>query len=154
MEINAAIYAVAKDREMLRQIYQMLIDNTYHGYMPFETMEPCAALPLKRTWYGFAEKAEPTVGPEGWVSYLWECARLLRRDGAVVMEFRSPDHPDDYLEYAYTTAGGEAESGSSPGLIGYARIPGGEDLCLAMEEMFSGRTARERMLAGRRKEMK
>ena len=31
-------------------------------------MEPCAVLPLTKTWYGFAERAEPTDGPEGWLS--------------------------------------------------------------------------------------
>jgi hypothetical protein len=39
-------------------------------------------------------------------------------------------------------------------MIGYSRVPGGEDLCLAMDEMFSERNARDRMFASRRKEKK
>ena len=153
MEINAKVYAVAKDEKLLGQVHEILNGKTYQHYLPAETLEPCAVLPLSQTWYGFTERAEPTNGPEGWLSCLRECAGFLRKDGAVVIEFRSPDHPDSYLEYAYTTSGGNAGSGSRPGLIGYHRA-GCEDLCLAMDEMFSERTAQERMLASRRKEKK
>ncbi len=151
MEINARVYAVAKDGKLLRQVHDILAEKTHQNYLPVETLEPCAVLPLTQTWYGFTERAEPTNGPEGWMSCLRECAGLLKKDGAVVVEFRSPDHPDSYLEYAYTTASGNAGSGSRPGMIGYSRS-GCQDLCLAMDEMFSGRTARDRMFASRRKE--
>ena len=154
MEINARVYAVAKDETLLRQVHQVLRAKTFQDYWVAETLEPCAVLPLAQAWYGFAERAEPTDGPEGWLSCLRECAALLRKDGAVVVEYRSPDHPDSYLEYAYTTSGGSAGCGSRPGMIGYSRVPGGQDLCLAMDEMFSGRTARDRMFASRRKEKK
>ena len=154
MEINAKVYAVAKDKELLGQIHRILKSKTFQAYLLIENLEPCAVLPLSQAWYGFAERAEPTDGPEGWLPCLRECAGLLRKDGAVVVEFRSPDHPDSYLEYAYTTAGGKAGSGSRPGMIGYSRAAGGQDLCLAMDEMFSGRTASDRMLASRRKEKK
>ena len=153
MEINARVYAVAKDGKLLGQVHEILNGKTYQHYLPVETLEPCAVLPLKQTWYGFAERAEPTDGPEGWISRLRECAGLLQKDGAVVVEFRSPDHPDTYLEYAYTTSRGGAGSGSRPGMIGYSRA-GCQDLCLAMDEMFSERTARDRMFASRRKEKK
>ncbi len=154
MEINARVYAVAKDETLLRQVHQVLRAKTYQDYWVAETLEPCAVLPLSQAWYGFAERAEPTDGPEGWLPCLRECAGILRKDGAVVVEYRSPDHPDSYLEYAYTTSGGSAGCGSRAGMIGYSRVPGGQDLCLAMDEMFSGRTARDRMFASRRKEKK
>ena len=153
MEINARVYAVTKDSNLLRQVHEILDGKTYQHYLPVDALETCAVLPLKQTWYGFVERAEPTDGPEGWLSRLKECAALLKKDGAVVVEFRSPDDPDTYLEYAYTTSSGNAGSGSRPGMIGYSRA-GCQDLCLAMDEMFSGRTARERMFASRRKERK
>ena len=154
MEINAKVYAVAKDETLLLQVHQLLQKKTYQSYMLRDTMEPCAVLPLSQTWYGFTQRAEPTDGPEGWVDCLRDCAGLLKKDGAVVVEYRSPDHPDSYLEYAYTTASGGAGAGSRPGMIGYSRTAGGQDLCLAMDELFSGRTARDRMFASRRKEKK
>ena len=152
MEINARVYAVAKDRELLGQVHETLKRKTYQDYLPVDILEPCVVLPLSRTWYGFTERAEPTDRPEGWMSCLRACAGLLGKDGAVVVEFRSPDDPDTYLEYAYTTAGGSAGSGSRTGMIGYSRVAGGQDICLAMDEMFSGRTAQDRMFASRRKE--
>ena len=153
MEINAKVYAVAKDEKLLGQVHEVLTEKTCQRYAPVETLEPCAVLPLSQAWYGFAERAEPTDGPEGWLSCLWECAGLLKKDGAVAVEFRSPDAPDDYLEYAWTTFSGGAGSGSRLGMIGYSRA-GCQDLCLAMDEMFLGRTARDRMFASRRKEKK
>ena len=153
MEINARVYAVAKDEKLLGQVHQILRAKTYQVYLPVETLEPCAVLPLSQTWYGFVERAEPTDGPEGWLPCLRECAGLLKKDGAVAVEFRSPDAPDDYLEYAWTTSSGGAGSGSRPGMIGYSRA-GCQDLCLAMDEMFSGRNAEERMYASRRRERK
>lgn len=151
MEINAKVHAVAKDEALLRQAWRILTRKTFRKDMFAEALEPCAVLPLSRTWYGFTESAEPTDGPEGWLSCLRECAALLQKDGAVVVEFRSPDHPDGYLEYAYTTSGGSAGFGSRPGMLSYSRDP---DFRLAMDEMFSGRTARDRMFASRRKERK
>lgn len=153
MEISAKVYAAAKDGKLLGRVHEILNGKTYQHYLPVETLEPCAVLPLSRTWYGFAERAEPTDGPEGWLPILKDCAGLLKKDGAVVVEFRSPDDPDTYLEYAYTTSRGSAGSGSRDGMIGYSRA-GCQDLCLAMDEMFSGRTARDRMFASRRKEKK
>ena len=156
MEINAKVYAVARDEELLHQVARILEEETYqdHDYWMPEALEPCAVLPLSQTWYGFDMRAEPTDGPEGWKPCLRKCAGILRNDGAVVVEFRSPDDPDDYLEYAYTTAGGGAGSGNRFTLLGYSRASGGGDLRLAMEEMFSGRTERDRFFASRRKEKK
>ncbi len=94
MEINAKVYAVAKDEKLLGQVHEILNGKTYQHYLHVETLEPCAVLPLKQTWYGFAERAEPTDGPEGWLTRLKDCAALLKKDGAVVVEFRSPDDPD------------------------------------------------------------
>jgi len=154
MEINARVYAVATDEKLLEQVHQILAEKTYHAHMFSETLTPCAVLPLQQTWYGFTEKTEMTNGPESWMTCLQACAQVLMKNGAVVVEFRSPDHPDDYLEYAYTTASGKAGSGERIGLIGYTRASGNQDLITAMDEMFSGRSEQDRMFACRRKEKK
>lgn len=154
MEINAMVYAAARDMETLRKVHRILQAKTFREAMFTETLEPCAVLPLTQTWYGFAERAEPTDGPEGWMPCLRECAETLKKDGAVVVEYRSPDHPDDYLEYAYTTARGDAGTGERPALIGYDRATGSRDIRTAMDELFSGRSLQERMAASRRKERK
>ncbi len=156
MEINAKVYAAAGDRELLGQVHQILRKKTFQDDLLTDVMEPCAVLPLEKTWYGFAERAEPTDGPEGWMQCLRECAQVLRKNGAVVVEFRSPDHPDDYLEYAYTTSAGGAGSGSrrGSGLSEYTRATGSRDIESAIDELFSGRDAQTRAAASRRKERK
>ena len=154
MEINARVYAVATDETLLAQVHQILKEKTFQTHMFSETLTPCAVLPLQQTWYGFTERAEPTTGPESWMTCLAACARALMKNGAVVVEYRSPDHPDDYLEYAYTTAGGGTGSGSRPGLIGYTRATGNQDIVTAIEELFSGRSEQDRLFACRRKEKK
>ena len=153
MEIWAKVYAVAEDEDLLKQVHQVLKTKTFQDFCYPEMLEPCTVLPLARTWYTFTQRAEPTGGPEEWLGCLRECAGILRKNGAVVVQFTSPDHPDSYREYAYTTSGGSAGSGSRTGMIGYSRA-GCRDLCLAMDEMLSGRTARDRMFASRRREKK
>ena len=152
MEINAKVYAVADDMKLLEQVHKVLTGKTFQRYFLPETMEPCAVLPLTKTWYGFAERAEPTDGPEGWLGKLRECAQLLKKSGAVVVEFRSPDAPDDYLEYAYTTSSGNAGSGIRAALFAYDRAIGNRDVSLAIDELFSERTARDRERICRRRE--
>lgn len=154
MEIDARVYAVATDRKTLEQAGQILKEKTFQGFLPVDEMEPCAVLPVSRTWYGFALRAEPTNGPEGWLNCLAGCARLLGKNGAVVVEFRSPDHPDDYREFAYTTSGGRAGYGQRISLISYRSSPAYADLQLALGELFAKRTAYDRRIASRRKEKK
>ena len=81
MEINARVYAVAKDETLLRQVHEILKEKTHQTHMLSETMEPCAVLPLQQTWYGFTERAEPTDGPEGWTTCLQACAQVLMKTG-------------------------------------------------------------------------
>ena len=108
MEINAKVYAMADEGELLNRAAKILEQKTFQSFHNVEILEPCAVLPLTKTWYGFSERVEPTDGPEDWISCLRECASVLLKHGAVVVEFRSPDDPDDYLEYAYTTPAGNA----------------------------------------------
>lgn len=154
MEINARVYAAADDEGLLKEVHCILSGKTFQDYCWVDRMEPCAALPLTKTWYGFAERAEPTDDPEGWLDCLRECAGLLGKRGVVVVVFRSPDHPDDYLEYAYTTSRGDAGCGSRDGLAGYDRALGNPDISRAVYELFSERNASERARASRRLEKK
>ena len=154
MEINASVYAVAENRKLLLQVNDILSRKTYAGWVGVEVMEPCAVLPLTKTWYGFTKDSGMTDEPDGWLGCLRECAQILKKNGAVVVEFRSPDHPDDYLEYAYTTSRGEAGQGKRPALFAYDRALGNRDISLAIDELFSGRSAQERAYACRRKEKK
>ena len=154
MEINARVYAVALSRELLEQVHEVLTEMTPQRWYSPEILDPCAVLPLSRRWYGFTERAAPTYGPEKWTGCLEDCAQILGKNGAVVVEYRSPDHPDDYLEYAYTTPGGGAGIGRRPGLIGYARALGNRDVSLAIDELVSERTAWDREKLCRRMERK
>lgn len=154
MEIEAKIYAIAENSETLPRIAEILREKTYDSFFMADRMAPCAVLPLTRTWYGFSSMAEMTDGPEGWMNCLRECARILMEKGAVLVEFRSPDAPDNYLEYAYTTAGGNAGSGQRPTLLSYRRKTGNDDIDQAMTELISGRTEQNRIMACRRLERK
>ena len=155
MEINATVYAVAGDGELLQRVHETLEEKTFRRHCSTETMEPCAVLPLTRTWYTFSERAEPTDGPEGWMDCLRKCGRLLGKNGAVVVVYRSPDHPDSYQEYAYTTpSGGAGHSESLTAVNSYTRALGHRDISQAIYELFSERTARERAYASRRIERK
>ena len=154
MEINARVYAVSRDEELLEQVHDVLEEKAFWGRVSVETLEPCAVLPLSQVWYGFTERAEPTDDPEEWMDCLEECAGILGKNGAVVVEFRSPDHPDDYLEYAWTNAGGSAGAGGRLWLAGYDRALGNRDISLAIGELISGRSERERAAICRRREKK
>lgn len=155
MEINAKVYAAARDEELLKKAAEQLKEMTFHNWYGIDLLEPCAVLPLTETWYGFTLQAEPAYGPEAWTPCLRECGRILKKDGAVIVEFRSPDDPDTYLEYAYTTPNGNSGYGRNLLIIStYVRSLGCKDIQLALDELFSERTARDRMFASRRKEKK
>ncbi len=154
MEINAKVYALADDPGLLNKVHQALRVKTFSRYFLYDTLEPCAVLPLTKTWYGFVERAEPTDDPEDWLDCLRECARILGKRGAVIVEYRSPDAPDDYEEYAWTTAGGSAGCGKQPGLIGYTRALGNRDILTAYNELLSERSEQERIRDCRRREKK
>ena len=79
MEINARVYAVSTDENLLKQVHRVLSAKTFQHHVFIDPLEPCAVLTLSRTWYGFAERAEPTNGPKYWLETLRECAGLLRR---------------------------------------------------------------------------
>ena len=154
MEINARVYAAARDAGLLEQVHEALEVKSFGSRMFMEVLEPCSVLPLVQEWFGFTERAEPTDGPEGWMDCLRACAGILGKNGAVAVEFRSPDHPDEYLEYAWTNAGGSAGAGERLRLAGYDRALGNRDVSLVMSELFSGRSAREREALCRRREKK
>ena len=88
------------------------MQNKYYGA---EILVPNAVLPISKTWYGFSAETGPTSAPEyrdgWWDDGLRKCAQLLKKKGAVVVEFWSPDNPDDYHEFANTTAQGGIEMG-------------------------------------------
>ena len=154
MEINARIYAVADDKALLEEVHRILRAKTFSVYFSCGTLEPCAVLPLAKTWYGFTERAEPTDGPEGWTDCLRECARILKKRGAVIAEFYNVSFPDEEPEYAWTTAGGSAGYGPRPGLIGYERALGNRDILTAYDELLSGRSEADRERECRRRERK
>ena len=154
MEINAKIYAVADSEELLQRIGRILSEKTFDDDVSIQAMEPCAALRVTRTWYGFSTRAEPVHGPEDWMDCMQECAEVLKKNGAVEVEFWSPDAPDDYLEYAYTTPGGNAGHARRSALPAYRRALGNDDILLAIRELYSERTARDRLFASRRREKK
>ena len=154
MEINATVYAVANDRVLLKEAGEILCEKKIRGFQDIRALEPCAVLPLSRTWYWFTSYVDMTGDPDEWLDCLEDCAKVLLKNGAVVVEFNSPDFPDYYPEYAYTTSGGSSGSAKRCNLEGYARATGNRDISMAISELLRGRSEQEREYASRKKERK
>ena len=154
MEINANVYVIADDWRMLKKIGAILLPLTESPFSGGETIEPNAILPLTRTWYGYSLQTGMTSPDYEWEECVYECACLLKKKGAVIVQFWSPDHPDDYQGYVYTTANGGVDTGSRCSLYSYKRALGADDIKLVYEELLSGRTQRERDIAAERKQRK
>jgi hypothetical protein len=149
MEINANIYIITDSQELMEQATAILSRET-DAYFPWETIEPHPILPLTRTWYACDTRTGPTTDPGGWEACLKECAALLKKRGAVIMRFWSPDHPDDYCEYANTTAQGDVTIGSRCALYSFKRALGSDDIRMVWQELVSGRSQYERDAIARR----
>jgi len=154
MEIRAKVYVIAKSPDALEEAGQVLsTEMRASNWWRTDTFEPDAVLKLAQTWYGFATNVEPAVSPAEWLGCLRRCAGILGKDGAMVVEFTSPDHPDSYLEYGTTTPSGNASIQTGRySLIGYRRANGNDDLQTVCSELMSGRTAADRRAASKREE--
>lgn len=149
MEINANIYIITDSQELLEKTEAILSRET-DAFFDWETLEPHPILPLTRTWYTCDTNTGPTTGPSGWEDCLRECAALLRKHGAVIMHFWSPDHPEDYFEYANTTAQGDVAVGTRCSLYSFKRALGVDDIRMVYQELVSGRSQYERDAIARR----
>lgn len=118
----------------------------------WDTIEPDAILPISRTWYVCDTNTGMTSDPSGWKDCLYECADLLKKHGAVIIQFWSPDHPEDYCEYANTTAQGYVEIGSRCALYSFKRALGVDDIRLVYQELVSARSSYERAALARRRQ--
>lgn len=156
MEIEAKIYVIADDEDLLDDVGRILAKKTGYRYRGYgaEEFEPSIVLDVLETWYGFTERAEPTGGPEEWKDCLKQCAEVLEEHGAVVVEFTSPDDPDDYQEYAATTSGGNVSLSEWAAMNTYRKALGRDDVSLVLTEMMNGRTEDEREALVRRIEKK
>lgn len=149
MEINANIYIITDSQELMEKTEAILSRET-DVFFAWETIEPHPILPLTRTWYTCDTGTGPTTGPSGWEDCLCECADLLKKRGAVIMRFWSPDHPEDYCEYANTTARGDVTIGSRCSLYSFKRALGTDDIRMVWQELESGRSQYERDAIARR----
>ena len=149
MEINANIYIITDSQELMEKAEAILSRET-DAFFDWETIDPHPILPLTRIWYTCDTNTGPTTSPSGWEDCLRECAALLRKHGAVIMRFWSPDHPDDYCEYANTTAGGDVTIGSRCSLYSFKRALGADDIRMVWQELVSGRSRYERNAIARR----
>ena len=155
MEINARVYAIADSLELLRAASKILESETGIWYFVAEEMKPNIILPLTRTWHCFSMETGMTTNPQyggDWGDCLQECAQLLMKRGAVIVQFWSPDHPDSYQEYARTTAQGSIIIGYGCSLSSYKKAMGNDDIRMVYNELLSGRTQYERDAAAKRKE--
>lgn len=150
MEINANIYIITENQELMEKTEEILSRETDAIFI-WDTIEPDAVLPLSRTWYVCDANTGMTTGPSGWRNCLYECADLLKKQGAVIIRFWSPDHPEDYCEYANTTAQGDVEIGSRCALYSFKRALGADDIRLVYQELASGRTPYERAVLAKRR---
>lgn len=149
MEINANIYIITDSQELMEKAEAILSRET-DAFFDWETIEPHPILPLTRIWYTCDTNTGPTTGPSGWEDCLREYAALLKKHGAVIIHFWSPDHPDDYCEYASTTAGGDVIIGSRCSLYSFKRALGVDDIRMVYQELVSGRSQYERDAIARR----
>lgn len=149
MEINANIYIITDSQELMEKTEAILSHETDIIFV-WETIEPHPILPLTRTWYVLDTHTGPTTDPNGWKDCLRECAVLLKNHGAVIMRFWSPDHPDDYCEYANTTAQGDVFVGSRCALYSFKQALGADDIRMVYQELVSGRSRYERDAIARR----
>lgn len=152
MEINARVFAVAESAELLEKEREILKEKIPRGALVTERLEPDAALRLSKTWYGFAVNTGMTGEPDTWKSCLYACSVALGTKGAVLVRFRSPDHPDDYELYACTSANGDVYIGKRYYFSGYEKAHGGDDVGRAIAEMVAGSTESQRRAAGIRAE--
>lgn len=149
MENNANIYIITDSQELMEKTEAILSRET-DAFFVWETVEPHPILPLTRTWYTCETNTGPTTDPSGWEDCLRECAALLKKRGAVIMHFWSPDHPDDYCEYANTTARGDVTIGSRCSLYSFKQELGADDIRMVWQELVSGRSQYERDAIARR----
>ena len=149
MEINANIYIITDSQELMEQATAILSRET-DAFFPCRTVEPHPMLPLTRGWYACDTRTGPTTDPGGWEDCLKECAALLKKRGAVIMRFWSPDHPDDYCEYANTTAQGDVAIGNRCALYSFKRALGADDVRMVYQGLVSGRSQYERDAIARR----
>ena len=149
MEINANIYIITDSQELMKQTGAILSRET-DAFFLWEAIEPHPILPLTRTWYTCDTTTGPTTDPSGWEDCLNECAALLKKRGAVIMRFWSPDHPEGYCEYANTTAKGDVAIGSRCALYSFKKALGADDIRLVYQELVSGRSRYERDAIARR----
>ena len=151
MEISADIYIITDSRELMEKAAAILSRGT-DALFPCGVINPDPILPLTRTWYTCDTSVGPTSGPDGWKDRLRECAGLLKKRGAVIMRFWSPDHPEDYCEYANTTAQGDVAIGSRCALYSFKKALGVDDIRMVYQELSSGRTRYEREVLDRRRQ--
>ena len=149
MEINANIYIITDSQELMEKATAILSRET-DAFFPWETIEPHPILPLTRSWYACDTRTGPTTDPGGWEDCLKECAALLKKRGSVIMRFWSPDHPEDYCEYANTTAQGDVAIGSRCALYSIKRALDADDVRMVYQELVSGRSEYERDAIARR----
>ena len=151
MEINANIYIITENQELMEKTEGILSHETDAIFI-WNTIEPDAILPLSRAWYVCDANTGMTTDPSGWEDCLYECANLLKKHGAVIIQFWSPDHPEDYLEYANTTAHGDVEIGSRCALYSFKQALGVDDIRLVYQELVSGRSPHERAALAKRRQ--
>ena len=153
MEINANIYIITENQALMEKTEEILSHETDAIFI-WDTIEPDAVLPLSRTWYVCDANTGMTTDPSGWEDCLYDCADLLMEQGAVIIQFWSPDHPEDYCEYANTTAQGDVEIGSRCALYSFKRALGVDDIRLVYQELVSGRSSYERAALAKRRQQR
>ena len=104
MEINAEFWVISKNRDLVKQagdiVFAEEAGNQGNSY----------AVNIKNMpdWYYMSGHTGPTQDPNldpcsTWKKTLCRCSDLLEENGIVIVRFSSPDAPDNYSSYAYTT---------------------------------------------------
>ena len=149
MEINANIYIITANEALMEKTVSLLSRKT-DALFPWDTMDPHPILPLSQPWFVCETRTGLTSDPDGWRACMQACADLLKKQGAVIIHFWSPDHPDDYCEYANTTAQGDVVVGSRCALYSFNRALGADDIRMVFQELVSGWSRYERHALARR----
>ncbi|MBQ8962254.1 MAG: hypothetical protein IJ089_00450 [Clostridia bacterium] len=116
MEINAEYTILANDVKLLKNVLKLIL--SFLNIDSYDFVDRGTTTLNGNKWYFAKAESGPTIAPDErlysdgpdfspeedtWEDMLNKCGEILGKDGIVVVEFRSPDHPDDYDVFEFSS---------------------------------------------------
>lgn len=108
MEVSAKVFAIAKNEETLKKIYEIMKEHVpviaeedYYVCKP-AGIDDLVQLDIREYDTCRFEESDP----DNWEEMLRECGSEVGEDGAVIVVFRSPDS-DTFEQHTTSTASGD-----------------------------------------------